>query len=75
MKGITQSMNEILAAVCRCAATHSTGVNALVREFLVNLAGRQGRSRSARAQLRRLSKWSPGQLGNKTWTRDDLHAR
>jgi len=75
MKGITHSVDQILAAVRRCAAAHGTSVNALVREFFVNLISRQGGSQGARDHLRRLSKGSPGQLGNKTWTREDLHVR
>ncbi|MEO8656992.1 MAG: DUF6364 family protein [Bryobacteraceae bacterium] len=76
MKNITLSVEEeILAAVRRYTAEHNTTVNALVREYLTNLASHHDRARRARARLRQLSKQSQGQLGDKTWTREDLHER
>lgn len=76
MKNITLSVEEeILAAVRRYTAEHNTTVNALVREYLTNLAGHHDRARRARVRLRQLSKQSQGQLGDKTWTREDLHER
>ena len=76
MKNITLSVDdEILAAVSRLAAERNSTVNALVREYLTNLAQHQDRARRARVRLRQLSKQSQGRLGKKTWTRDDLHDR
>jgi hypothetical protein len=76
MKNITLSVDdEVLAAVRRHAAERNSTVNALVREYLTNLAQHQDRARRARARLRQLSKQSEGRLGKKTWTRDDLHVR
>ena len=76
MKNITLSVDdEILAAVRRLAAERNSTVNALVREYLTNLAQHQDRARRARVRLRQLSKQSQGRLGKKTWTRDDLHDR
>jgi hypothetical protein len=67
--------DEVLAAIRRHAAERNSTVNALVREFLTNLAQHHDRARRARARLRRLSQKSQGRLGKKTWTRDDLHER
>lgn len=76
MKNITLSVDDdVLAAVRRHAAEHNRTVNALVREYLTNLAGQEDRARRARARLRQLSKQSRGQLGEKTWTREELHDR
>jgi metal-responsive CopG/Arc/MetJ family transcriptional regulator len=76
MKNITLSVDEnILAEVRRLAAERNSTVNALVREYLTSLAAHQDRAKRARAQLRKLSAQSQGQLGRKTWTREDLHDR
>jgi hypothetical protein len=75
-RNITLSIDdEVLAAVRRYAAEKHSSVNALVREFLTNLAGHQDRARRARMRLRQLSNRSTGRLGDKTWTRQDLHDR
>ncbi len=76
MKNITLSVDDhVLAEVRRHAAEHDSSVNALVREYLTNLAGHRDRARRARSRLRQLSKQSQGQLGEKAWTREDLHER
>jgi len=76
MKNITLSVDDdVLAAVRRHAAERDSTVNALVREYLTNLAGHRDRARRARSRLRQLSKQSQGRLGKKTWTREDLHER
>lgn len=75
MKNITLRIDdEILAAVRRYSAERNTSVNALVREFLTNLAG-QDRARRARIRLRQLSKESTGRLRARTRTKQDLHER
>jgi hypothetical protein len=76
MKNITLSVDEnVLAAVRRHAAERNSSVNALVREYLANLAAHQDRASRARARLRQLSKQSQGRLGKKTWSREELHDR
>lgn len=76
MKNITLSVDdEVLAAVRSYSIEHNSSVNALVREFLTNLAGHQSRAGRARARLRQLSQRSSGRLGKKNWTRQDLHER
>ena len=42
---------------------------------LTGLAAHEDRAKRARARLRQLSARSQGQLGKKTWTREDLHDR
>jgi hypothetical protein len=76
MKNITLSVDdEVLSAARRRAAEQNSTVNALVREYLTNLAQHDDRARRARARLKQLSKQSEGRLGRKTWTRDQLHER
>jgi hypothetical protein len=65
-----QSDDDVLAAARRHAAKRGSSVNALVREYLTDLARQQ-----ARLQLRQLSSQSRGRLGKKTWTREQLHER
>ena len=76
MKNITLSVDEhVLAAVRRHAAEHNSTVNALVRDYLTNLAAHEDRAKHARERLRQLSAQSQGRLGKKNWTREDLHDR
>lgn len=76
MKNITLSVDEdVLAAVRRHAAERNSTVNALVREYLTNLAAHDDRAKRARERLRQLSKKSQAQLGKKTWSRENLHDR
>jgi hypothetical protein len=70
MKRITLSVDEnVLAAARRRAAEGNSTVNALVRDFLTNLAAHEDRAKCARARLRQLSTQSQGRLGKKTWFR------
>ena len=76
MKNITLSVDDVvLAAVRRHAAERNCSVNSLVREYLTGLAALDDRASKARARLRQLSQRSPGELGAKSWTRDQLHVR
>jgi hypothetical protein len=76
MKNITLSVDEsVLSVVRRHAAERNSTVNALVREYLTNLAEHEDRAKRARVRLRQLSKQSQGRLGKKAWTREELHAR
>jgi len=76
MRNITLSVDEkVLAVVRRRAAEQNSSVNALVRDYLTNLAAQEDRANAARARLRELSARSPGRLGKKSWTRDNLHDR
>lgn len=76
MRNITLSVDEkVLAVVRRRAAEQNSSVNALVRDYLTNLATQEDRANGARARLRELSTRSPGRLGKKSWTRDNLHDR
>jgi hypothetical protein len=74
MKNITLSVDEnVLATVRRHAAERNSTVNALVRDYLTNLASHQDRAKRARARSRQLSAQSQGRLGKRTWSWEDLH--
>jgi len=76
MSNITLSVDDkVLAIVRRRAAEQNSSVNALVREYLTNLATQDERASRARLRIRELSSASRGRLGKKAWTRDDLHDR
>ena len=76
MKNITLSVDEnVLAAVRRHAVERNSTVNALVRDYLTNLAAHENRANRARARLRQLSAQSQGRLGKRTWSREELHDR
>jgi hypothetical protein len=74
MRNITLTIDdEVLVAARRYAAQQNTSVNALVREYLTLIAQREDRAAAARQRIRELSDCSQARLGDKTWTRDELH--
>jgi hypothetical protein len=76
MKNITLAIDEnVLAAARRYAMERNSSVNALVREHLNEIAHREDRARNARARLLELSKRSRAKIGEKSWTREELHER
>lgn len=76
MKNITLSVDdEVLSAVRKHAAEHSTSVNQLVRDYFVEIAQREDRARKARRRLRALSNRSNAKIGRASWTREQLHER
>ena len=76
MKNITLSIDEdVLSAVRLYAAERNSSVNALVREFLSDIAERENRAKKARRRIRELSESSKARIGSKSWSRDELHAR
>lgn len=76
MRNITLSVDEaVLRTVRVYAAERGSSVNALVRQFLSSIAGREDRARQARRRIRELSEQSTARVGPRSWSRDDLHAR
>jgi hypothetical protein len=76
MKNITLSVPEqTLREVRKIAAERETTVNALVRAYLEELAGREAKRAQMRRQLARFVGKSRAAIGPVTWTRDDLHGR
>jgi hypothetical protein len=77
MKNITLAIDdEVLDRVRIVAAEKKTTVNALVREFLADLAGRDERLAEARKQLLRLMDTSKGRMApDWKFDREETHER
>lgn len=76
MKNITLAIDETLLERARLhAAQRGTTVNALVREFLAQIAAQDDRIAQARAEIRAMAGKSHLEIGARAWTRDDLHER
>ena len=77
MKNITLAIeDEVLDRVRIVAAEKKTTVNALVREFLADLAGRDERLAEARKQLLRLMDTSEGRMApDWEFDREETHER
>ncbi len=76
MRNITLAVDdEVLAAVRRVAAERNSTVNAMVREYLQNIALHADNVQRARARIRKLSTKSSLELGPITWSREDLYDR
>ena len=59
----------------RIAAERSTSLNALIRDFLERLTLRESRARGARRRIAELCRESQAEVGDRGWTRDELHER
>lgn len=76
MKNITLAVDEkTLAAVRRYATANKTTVNALVRQALGSIAKRGQSSEKAWNALFDLTDKEGAEVGERTWTRDDLYVR
>ena len=76
MKNLTIALDEkILREVRRVAAERSTTLNALIRDFLERLARRESHARKARRRIVELCRDSEAEVGERTWSRDELHER
>jgi uncharacterized coiled-coil DUF342 family protein len=76
MKNITLSVPEAtLREVRKIAAERETTVNALVREYLEQLASHRARRDELRKRLTKFAKKSKAVVGPVTWSRDDVHER
>jgi hypothetical protein len=76
MKNITLAMDEALLEQARIyAAKRGTTVNALVRDYLSQIATSDDRIERARAEIRKMSGRDGLAVGERFWSRDDLHGR
>jgi hypothetical protein len=76
MKNVTIALDEkTLRDVRRIAAEQSTTLNALIRDFLERLARRESHARTARRRIAELCRASEAEVGERTWSRDELHER
>jgi len=76
MTNLTLSIgDDVLRAARKIAAERETTVNAMVRGFLQELVAKQDRAAKARQDLLEMSEDSEMEIGEITWTRDDLYKR
>ncbi len=76
VKNVTISLDEAtLRAARRIAAERSTSLNALIREFLERLTRRESGVSEARRRIVELCRESTAEVGERTWTREDLYER
>ena len=66
---------DLLLAARKVALDQRTSVNQLVREYLAALVEEPSRRRLARARLRKAFETGLVDVGNRNWSRDDLHDR
>jgi len=76
MKNVTIALDEAtLRAARRIAAERSTSLNAMIRDFLERLTQRESHAQRARRRIAELCRDSNAQVGERNWTRDELHER
>jgi metal-responsive CopG/Arc/MetJ family transcriptional regulator len=76
MKNVTIALDEsLLREARRIAADRSTTLNAMIREFLEELARRESQAMKARSRIIELCRKTQAEIGPRTWTRDELHER
>lgn len=76
MKNVTLAVHEkVLREARRIAAQRSISLNALIREFLEDLTQRESQTVEARRRIVELCRASHASVGERKWTRDELHER
>ena len=76
MKNVTIAMDEsLLREARRIAADRSTTLNAMIREFLQELADRESQAAKARRRIVELCRNTQAEIGPRTWSRDEIHER
>ena len=67
--------DELLLEARKIALERRTTVNRMVREYLATLVDRESRVRKARSNLQQAFARGIVDVGDRTWQREDLHAR
>ena len=77
MSNITMTLDdEVIKKVKRIAVEKNTTLTGLVRDYLTGIARREDQRREeVIAQLSEIMNSSNMEVGEITWTRDDLHER
>ena len=74
MKNVTIAIDEKLLHEARLiAAERSTSLNAMIREYLTRLTERESQAAHARRRIVELCRESNAEIGNRTWSRDELY--
>ena len=76
MRNVTLAVPErVLRDARRLAAERSTSLNAMIREFLEELTARESRAVEARRRIAKICRESTAEVGERGWSRADLHER
>ena len=76
MKNVTIALDEsLLREARRIAADRSTTLNAMIREFLEELAMRESGAVKARRRIIDLCRETRAEVGPRTGSRDEIHER
>ena len=76
MKNVTIALDEsLLREARRIAADRSTTLNAMIREFLEELARQESHAVKARRRIVELCRKTRAEVGPRTWSRDEIHER
>lgn len=75
-KNLTLTVDEeLIRAARKVALDRNTSVNNLVRLFLESLVAESGQQRAAMIQMEELFREKPFAIGQRDWTRGELHER
>jgi hypothetical protein len=76
MKNVTITVDDAtLREARKIAAERSTSVNAMIRSFLEKLTQREAHAARARRRIEKLCRESAAEVGERGWSRDELHER
>lgn len=76
MKNLTLAIDEdVLLAARKLALERNTTVNQMVRDFLTGLANQSDRRQAARERILRFMKEKRVEVGDVSWSRDELYER
>lgn len=76
MSTLTLEVEEdLLREAARVAEQRNTTVDRLVHEYLRSLLGQQERRREGWERFKRMMHENPIEVGERTWTREDLYER
>jgi len=76
MKNVTIALNDSLVTQARrIAAERGTTLNAMIRRFLTDVVERDSRLTEARSRIVSMCRTSDAEVGNRSWSRDQLHER
>ena len=76
MKNVTIALDETTVREARrIAAERSTTLNGLIRDFLERLTLRESHARRARRRIAEICRRSKAVVGERSWSRDELHER
>ena len=66
---------DLLLAARKIALDRRSSVNQLVREYLTALVDQSGTKSLAKMRLKQVFETGIVEVGDRTWSRDDLHGR